>query len=382
MKILRILTRLGAGGPPIHCLTANRELTARGHDCQLLVGECGPADEDMSYLIGPSDRIRRIPELTPRLHPWNDVRALWRLSRILREERPDIVHTHTARAGALGRVAALLARVPVCVHTFHGHVLRGYFSRAVSEAFRWIEKMLGLATDGICVLSPSQAAELESLGVAPRAKFHVVPLGMDLSSFGSLPDAPERPFTVAWLGRMVPVKNLELLRQVIEQMPDVRFLIAGDGPDRWWLGGLPNVEMLGWVEDVHSVLARSHAVVMTSRNEGTPVALIQAMAAGRPFVSTPAGGVPDLAGGGRHGIVCAPRAELIAESLNRLRVNEALRRRMSEAARHHALEFFSEQAMTDRLERLYGALAAQAYTGRRRDGHLSEARPAAGGGRE
>lgn len=359
IRVLRILTRLGAGGPPQHCLIANRELAARGYETRLAVGQCGRQDLAMDYLLTAEDALIQIPEMTPALvHP-SDVTAVLRLYRVMREWSPHIVHTHTAKAGLLGRVAATLAGVPRIVHTFHGNVLRGYFNPAVNALIRVVERLLARRSDAICVLSPQQRHEIvEQFRIASAAQTAVIPLGMDLPE---LP-AAQGDFTVGWLGRLVPVKNLGLLAEVVRRSP-LRFVIAGDGPERSVVAALvqaypDRVEWLGWQQDILPVLARCHVLVQTSRNEGTPVALIQGMGAGRPFVATGVGGVPDLAG--EHSLVTAEDPDSINQALLRLSRDRAEWQWRGTEARRFALEHYGKQQMVDHLDRLYQGLLAGA----------------------
>ncbi|MCX6599408.1 MAG: glycosyltransferase [Acidobacteria bacterium] len=354
-RVLRILTRLGAGGPPLHCLIANRELTARGYETRLAVGERGEQDLSMDYLLQPQDALIRIPAMTPALVHHSDVTAVVQLYRLMRQWSPHIVHTHTAKAGLLGRVAAVLAGVPHIVHTFHGNVLRGYFNPAINVLIRAVEKVLALGTDAVCVLSAQQRGEIvHQFGIAPARKTFVVPLGMDLPE---LPAATGE-FTVGWLGRCVPVKNLTLLADLVRRTP-LSFLIAGDGPDRDTVRALTEafpgrVEWVGWQQDILPVLARCHVLVQTSRNEGTPVALIQGMGAGRPFVATGVGGVPDVAG--THSIVTPEDAQALSEALLRLSQDLSECRSRGAEARRFALEHYGKQRMVDQLDRLYQGL--------------------------
>lgn len=305
-----MLTRLGAGGPPIHAVTLTRELSKLGYSSILVTGSKDRDDGDMSYLLRDGDPVHSIPEMSRSVSPWQDLLALIALYRFLRRERPSIVHTHTAKAGVLGRIAARLAGVPVVVHTFHGNVLNHYFPRPVSWAIRMVERLLARFTDGICVLAPQQASELaDKHHIASREKIHLIPLGMDLSAFGALPAARRTGgrITVGWMGRFVPIKDIPLLlavaRETVRRTDRVRFVIAGDGPEAPLVKALAaelgpdRFEWLGWREDVPAVLAECDVLIQTSRNEGTPVALIQGMAAGRPFISTPAGGVVNMVTG-------------------------------------------------------------------------------------
>ncbi len=270
---------------------------------------------------------RRLPRLGRAVRPWDDVRTLFEIVRLLREVAPDVVHTHTAKAGALGRIAAALHNVgrsratrAVVVHTFHGHVLQGYFSPARTAAVRWAERALAKTTDRIVAISPAQRDDLvERFGVAPRRKVVVVPLGLDLRRLRGTArgegarralGVPGDAFVVGYVGRLVPIKNVPLLLEafagVRRVLPGARLLVAGDGPLHadvvarvCALGLGESVRLLGWVEDLAPLFGASDVVALTSENEGTPVALIEAMAAGCAVVATRAGGIPDLRPG-RH----------------------------------------------------------------------------------
>ncbi|MBM3726948.1 MAG: glycosyltransferase family 4 protein [Acidobacteria bacterium] len=360
VKVVRILTRLGAGGPPIHALILTRGLAERGYSTLLVTGRPAPGEGDMSYLARSSDPIEWVPEMSRGISPRDDAAAFFRILAILRREKPDIVHTHTAKAGVLGRLAARAAGVPVVLHTFHGHVLDGYFPRPVSAAIALLERGLARLSSRLCVLAPQQARELsERFRVAPQARFAVVPLGLDLDQFSQLPPPPPgTPLTVGWIGRLVPVKNVPLLAQVVRETPQVRFIVAGDGPEAPAIRELAaqhphRVEWLGWCRDIAPVLARCRLLMLTSRNEGTPVALIEGMAAGRPFIGTAAGGVTDLAAHG-GGLIVSPEARAFRTALETL-TPERLER-MGAAARRHALSTYTADQLVHRMDTLYRGL--------------------------
>jgi glycosyltransferase involved in cell wall biosynthesis len=367
-RVLRILTRLAAGGPPIHSVLLTREMAKLGYETHLAVGHCAADEREMTYLLAEGDPVTRIPGLGPAVAPLRDLWALFQLVRLMRRLRPDIVHTHTAKAGTLGRLAARLAGVPIVVHTFHGHVLEGYFSSWVNRIVRAVERRLAALTDRICVLSASQADELSrALDVPASGKVEVIPLGFDLDRFRNLPE-PKEPFTVGWLGRFVSVKNLDLLKclveQTLRQAADLEFLIAGEGPEGWKLreiaGRYPaNVHLLPWCEDVLPIITRCHILTLTSRQEGTPVAIIQGMAARRPFVSTAAGGLPDLAGNEERGICRPPDARVLAGEILGLKRDPERRRRMGLRAAEYAEAAHSQERLTGDLDRLYRALLAE-----------------------
>lgn len=305
------------------------------------------------------------------------------LYRFLKQERPSIVHTNTAKAGALGRIAAWMAGVPVVVHTFHGNVLSHYFSPTVSWAVRQVERALARLTDGICVLAPQQATELvEQHHIASAEKVHMIPLGMDLAPFRDL--APTlrdgRKITAGWMGRFVAIKDIPLLlavaRETLRRTDRVRFVVAGDGPEAPLVKALADelgpdrFEWLGWREDVTAVLAGCDVMLQTSRNEGTPVALIQGMAAGRPFISTPAGGVVDMVTGVArreqngcrwfdNGVLAEPSPAAFATALCDLAGNPAQIPVMGRSAAEFACANYSLPTMLKSLDALYSALLAK-----------------------
>jgi len=374
-KILRVITRLNIGGPAIHSVLLTRGLAARGYDTTLVTGLCEPSDGDMSYLLEPEDPVRWIPEMSRSVRPWDNLRALWKLWRLMRSERPLIVHTHTAMAGSLGRAAAILSRVPIIIHTFHGNSLKHYFSPLMSGFFLRIERLLARHTDVICVVASQQVAELSGeFRIAPNEKFRVVPLGLDLDSYLSLPARdPDGRLTVGWIGRLVPVKNVPLLLEVIERATqrsgNIQFLIAGDGPDGHLVESAGSrfpgrVTWLGWQQDVTSLIAQCDVLIQTSRNEGTPVAIIQGMAAGRPFLATSVGGLinmvegPELLnqGGCRwfsQGILAGADSEAFANALARLADDRILLAEMGRSARDLAAGRHRAEVLIGNIDSLY-----------------------------
>jgi glycosyltransferase involved in cell wall biosynthesis len=383
--IVRVLTRLGAGGPPIHAVLLTRELSKFGYSSILVTGSRDQQDGDMSYLLREGDRVHSIPEMSRSVSPWQDFRALVALYRFLRRVRPSIVHTHTAKAGVLGRIAAWLAGVPVVVHTFHGNVLNHYFSRPASFAIRLVERALAHVTDGICVLAPQQASEIADRGIAPRDKIHIIPLGMDLTRFSettSLLNLARATLsggriTVGWMGRFVAIKDIPLMLAVAQETlrttDKVRFIVAGDGPEAPAVKALADelgphrFEWLGWREDVDTVLAGCDVLMQTSRNEGTPVALIQGMAAGRPFVSTPAGGVVDMVSGPvqreqdgcrwfDNAILVEPDPTAFAAAFRALAENPGEIAAMGQHAAEFARDTYSLPTLLRSLDELYSEL--------------------------
>lgn len=387
---MRIITRLAGGGPPIHATLLNRHLESHGFNSVLVFGSCGPKEKNMEYLLEPGDAVERIPELGSAASPLADMGVLWKLFCLMRRYRPTIVHTHTAKAGLLGRIAAKLAGCPCVVHTFHGHVLEGYFSPFLNRCIRLAEQGLARLSSAIFTVSPQQAEELSSrFHVAPQNKIHVVPLGLGLEPFLSIPEADfEQPvLTVTWLGRFVAIKNLPLLLSIAQLCQSrglpLRFCIAGEGElrqdfvDAVNSSELANVELLPWQTDVLPLLSRSHLLLLTSHREGTPLSLIQGMAAGRPFLSTPAGGVVDLVSGVLNsgvlkahpgvwlydnGALAAADPQVFVLLLEQLLGCRPQLAAMGRSARAFATSSFSEARLCSDVARLYTQLLAAPQT--------------------
>jgi glycosyltransferase involved in cell wall biosynthesis len=375
MRIVRLITRLNIGGPALQVIFLNREMQNRGYETLLLTGECEPDEGQVDYLLKASDPVRRIAFLGRSVSPFKNLRALWRVWRILRDVRPDVVHTHTAMAGCVGRAAAIIAGVPVIVHTYHGNSLRHYFSRISSAVFRNIERALAARTDVLCALCPQQVRELsEEMRVAGQEKFRVVPLGLDLTSYLDLPlPRAGETIRVGWFGRLVDVKNIRLFLETVEATQDgtkrFEFHIAGDGPDRKYVESAvrrfgSRLIWHGWKQDITPVLAECDLVLQTSKNEGTPAALIQAMAAGRAFVSTPAGGVVDMTCGQPealtpedswydNAVLVPPNPQAFARVLGEFAQSPQRIRTMGQTARTFAAARYREEVLAANLDQIY-----------------------------
>jgi len=281
-------------------------------------------------------------------------------------------------AGCIGRLAAVCSGVPIIVHTFHGNCLAEYFSPLRAKVFRHIEQLWAYFSDALCVVSPQQANELvDKFHIAPAHKFRVVPLGLELDDYFALRPPPGvGPLTVGWFGRMVPVKNIALLADTIKSSLrrglDIRFVIAGDGPDHVALKQLAHsypahVEWLGWQTEILPAMARCDVVLQTSRNEGTPVALIQAMAAARPFLSTAVGGVVDMVSGCvkravagsrwyANGVLAESNANTLAGALTAMAEDRELVTRMGIEARAFASQRYRKETLVRNMNTLYREL--------------------------
>jgi glycosyltransferase involved in cell wall biosynthesis len=380
-KILRVIARLNVGGPAIHVSLLSAGLNHGRFRTTLVAGSVGQNEGDMSYLAQTYGvQPVFLPELGREIGWKNDVHALRQLMRLMCREKPDIVHTHTAKAGTLGRLAAMAAGVPVKVHTFHGHVFQGYFSPRKTRIFLAIEKFLARFTDRIIVLSEQQAHEIADVyRVAPREKICVIPLGFDLTPFllaeqrrGKLRQElalPPEALIVSIIGRLVAVKNhhlfLEMARRVTAELPQAHFVIVGDGERRTSLEEqakpmADRIHFLGWRRDLPAIYADSDVVALTSVNEGTPVALIEAMASGRPVVATDVGGVSDVVHHGETGIVVeSENADALTAAVRALLTDAAKRERFGAAGRPSVRERFDKRRLIDDVTRLYNDLLKQ-----------------------
>ena len=384
-KILRVIARLNMGGPALHVAYLTAGLRERGYDTTLVAGSLARGEDSMAFVADARDvDVIRIDELGREISPLRDLVATVKLARLIRRERPDILHTHTAKAGTVGRVAALLAgrhAPPIVVHTFHGHVLRGYFGPARSTFFRLLERWLAARTTALIAVSPQVRDDLIALRVAPPDRFAVIRLGIELdervagTQNGGLESRrylgiPPDRFAVGWIGRMTAVKRtddvLVAFKRLRDDGVDAVLCMVGDGPDRpelerraHELGIVRDTLFLGYQEDVAPFYAAFDALVLPSSNEGTPVSAIEALAAGRPVVATRVGGVPDVVDDGKDGFLVEPGATgELASRLAQLAGDRALRERMGRAGRKRVLPRYAVERLVDDVDRLYRSLLA------------------------
>ena len=379
MRIARILTRLNLGGPARQVLASDPLLQEAGHTLRVFAGQPGPGEGDLfECLVQRGVDVVRVPTLRRGLSPWGDWRAVRFLRRALIEFRPDVVHTHASKAGTLGRRAADAVPGVRRVHTFHGHVLEGYFPDLVSRALVGHERRLARRTDRTVAVSHATAADLLRLGVVEESRLVVVPPGIDLEPFarpgagdGQLRQSLELPcdaFLVGVIGRLAEVKRPQRALQVFDLLagryPSLHLVFVGDGPERAALergirGGIASraerVHLLGAQDCMGPILGELDAVLLTSRSEGLPVALIEAGAAGVPAVAAAVGGVEEVLAHGRTGYV-GQNVDELAHGLARLLDEPEERANMGRRARKRVTARHSAQALAQRLEALYQTL--------------------------
>lgn len=405
MKVLRIIARLNVGGPARHVVWLADGLTSAGYETLLVCGVVPPGEDDMSYVAAQSGiKPFIIPEMSREIS-WKDVVTTWRLFRLMRRERPAIVHTHTAKAGTVGRVAglmyrwltpaALIGKPRACwfVHTYHGHVFHSYYGPMRTRLLIAIERLLArLGTDRIVVVSEQQRREInERFRVGRPEQFAVIPLGIDTSAFTDWRRrrprlraelrVSESEVLVGIVGRLTEVKNHSLFlraaaacRTLVKSR--VRFVIIGDGNLRADLEAqakslalTDHISFLGTRTDPENFYPALDIVALTSLNEGTPLTLIEAMANARPVIATEVGGVVDILGRivspglptgysicERGLLVKSEDAEGLARGLARLIEDESLRADSGARGREFVLRNYARERLLADMTQLYSQL--------------------------
>jgi glycosyltransferase involved in cell wall biosynthesis len=329
IRILQIITRLNISGPAMHAVLLAEKLGKPGYDSTLICGVVEPDEGDMAYFAAAHDvKPLVIPGLRRALNPARDLMTAWKLYQLIRQLQPDVVHTHTSKAGFAGRFAAWMAGTPVIIHTFHGHVFDGFFSWPVTQFFIALERFAAHMSDTIIALTDGLRREMaETYHIARKGRITVLPLGLDLDVFARTP-RKIGTFRAAWnilpdvplvgiVGRLAAVKNhtlfLEAAAQLRASLPAARFVIVGDGETRSEveaqvekLGLKEAVTFTGWQSDLPPLYSDLDALVISSLIEGTPMSAIEALAACCPVVATAVGGVPDLLDHGTLGKLSPP----------------------------------------------------------------------------
>lgn len=380
IRVLRVIARLNIGGPALHVVLLTAGLNPARFATTLVAGKVSRHEGDMTYLAEAAGvQPVMLPELGRDLAVVADLAAFVRLWRLMRRIRPHIVHTHTAKAGAVGRIAARLAGVPVVVHTFHGHVFRGYFGRWQSWLAVQTERALSRLSDCIVTVSDRLKDDIVNYRVARAERVEVVPLGLDLSPYlacQSLRGRFRRELgldgaevaLVGAVGRLTAIKNhrlfLQAARALLESGQRAHFVIVGDGELRETLreeaqrmGISQTVSFIGWRRDLPAVYADLDVVVNSSLNEGTPLALIEAMAAGRPVVATAVGGVSDLVHDGTTGwLTPSGDARALARAIGDVLNDPASARARAETAQAWIQSRYTADGLIRNVETLYERL--------------------------
>lgn len=390
-KVLRIINRFNLGGPTYNAAYLTKYMPDN-YETLLIGGEKDDTEDSSQHIL---DQLGIEPiivqEMQRSIHPANDYIAYKKIKKIIDEFQPDIVHTHASKAGTLGRLAAFSAKVPVVVHTFHGHVFHSYFNKTKTAIFKKIEQNLAKKSACIIAISDKQLEELSSIHkIAPVEKFKVIPLGFDLSrfqtdylikrtSFRKAYNIKEDEVAIGIIGRLVPVKNhdffLKALRIVLDKTTkNVRAFIVGDGEDREKIRtqaqelGIAYIEdnfdkttaplcFTSWIKEIDHVNAGMDIVALSSLNEGTPVSLIEAQASGTPIVSTNVGGIENIVLDKLTGLLSdLEDVEQYAQNLLTLVENENLRLEMQKYGWKHVKDQFSYHRLVKDMDELYTQL--------------------------
>lgn len=372
IRVLRIIARMNVGGPAIQIAGLMTQIPEQEFSQLLVTGFCEEEESDYLEAHNINIPIVRIKSLGRSLNFLNDVSALFAIRKIMKQYQPDIVHTHTAKAGLLGRLASISTLDGhIRVHTFHGHLLRGYFSSLKTQLVILIEKIMALMTDSIIAVGNNVKEELIAHGIGYPSKFEVIGPGLTLES---LPDRAEaekslgltsKKFSVTWIGRAVKVKApsriVDIARISLDRNLDVNYLVVGDGPIIAWMkqevvkSNLP-VIFLGWQNNIEKVLAVSDVVLLTSENEGTPVALIQAQMAGIPVITPNVGSASEVLVHGITGFCETYSAEDFVNRINELKSDDCRRKDFGKAAKLFAQKKFSLQNLIESHRSLYQRL--------------------------
>lgn len=386
IKVLRIINRFSLGGPSFHVILLTKYLNST-YETALVGGVPEPGEADSYYLLEKYDLEATIlPELRRDLNFLSDIRAYFKLKKIIEDYKPDIVHTHASKAGALGRLAAHHCGVKIIIHTYHGHVFHSYFGKIKTTFYKIVERYLAKITTGIIAISETQKYELsEIFKIAPKDKIEVIPLGLDLSAFGEKSNESRLKarkklslssdeVAIGIIGRLAPIKDHHFFLDAIELVLSktkikIRVFIVGDGTEKFSIQERVNeinskypgkIKMTSWIREMVPIYHALDLVCLSSKNEGTPVSLIEAQASGLPVLSNDVGGVRDIVKNGKSGYI-VPKNNLQAytEKLLELIESPELRTQMGGCQKDEILKRYQYQRLVDDMRQYYNKLIAQ-----------------------
>lgn len=371
LRVMRVIARMNVGGPALQVTGLVEGLPEGRFEHTLYAGDVGPGEVDYVALRAPGLPLTRVPGLGREPDMLGDVRALAYLVREMRAFRPHIVHTHTAKAGALGRSAAVLARVPAVVHTFHGHLLHGYFPPLVTRGVVQVERGLARISTRLVAVGAQVRDDLLAAGIGNPSQYAVIPPGIALPAAPSRVEArrllglPADALVVTLVARLTGIKRperfLELAVLLRTRHPDAVFALCGEGElfEQLRRQAGPNTVFLGWKADVETVHAATDVAVLTSDNEGTPVSLIEAALCGVPAVAPDVGSVSEVVLDGRSGLLASTAVSDLAEKVSRLLTDRELRGRLAAGAAEHATGSYGRARLLTDTQRLYEQIAAE-----------------------
>ena len=393
IKVLRIINRLNLGGPTYNVAILTKYLEPE-FETRLMAGMKDPSEASSEHIIQSLNIVPTyVEDMHRSIHPIKDFKSYLEIKKIIREFQPDIVHTHAAKSGAIGRLAALHCNVPIILHTFHGHVFHSYFSSMSTKLFLWIERYLAKRTSGIIAISNIQKNELcDEFKITSREKAFVIPLGFDLNKFKQGSDEKRKDFrtkygikedevVISIVGRLVPIKNHSLFLNAVKIVKEqsskkFRVMIVGDGElrshiesearnlglsfDNQNLIASTDITFTSWIQDIDVVNAGSDIICLSSLNEGTPVSLIEACASGKAIVTTNVGGIGDFIEDGKNGFLIEDNQPItFANKILFLIENESQRIQMGKYNQENIISLFSYTRLVNDIKLLYHKLLSK-----------------------
>ena len=374
IRVMRIISRMNVGGPAVQVSGLMRSLNASQFDHRLYTGYCAVDEADYLDTVAIDVSAIRIEGFGRRVSLGGDLIAFRSLIKEIRSFKPHVIHTHTAKAGFLGRIASILSLHPsIRIHTFHGHLLNGYFGSFKRILVVLAEKILAIFTHQLLAVGDKVRKDLLAVGVGKSEKFGLMPPGLEIGKLPNKKDSQEfyglsqQTIQCAFIGRVTQIKRpdrfLDVVSEIKRRGVAIEFLMAGDGEllqncrERIVLEDL-RVKILGWQSNIEQVLSAADVVVLTSDNEGTPLSLIQAGMAKLPVVTTRVGSVPEVVLDGVTGIITSLDVQEIADALEKIANSEGLRARLGAAAQEFTLANFGVKRLVHDHEVLYKKLIA------------------------
>lgn len=375
VRVLRIIARMNVGGPAIQITGLMQGMRKEQFEQLLLTGQCSRDEIDFLEEHEIQLNLNKLDGLGRHISLISDVTVFFKIRNLINSFKPHIVHTHTAKAGVLGRLAALsVSRKIYIIHTFHGHLLHGYFGRFKTKIVVLIERILAHFSDALIAVGNKVKDDLLDARIGRAEQYSVIGPGLSLETLPSRKNSkaslsiPESTFVISWIGRVVPIKAphriIEIASECVKRELNVQFLVAGGGPllatitnDSKKLG-LP-INFLGWQSDIEPVLSASNLVMLTSENEGTPISLIQAQMAGIPVLTTDVGSAREVLLPGVSGFCLEYSVKAFADKIELLQKDSDLEREMGACASEMANTNFSLERMIRDHEYLYTSLISR-----------------------
>ena len=369
VRVLRVIARMNVGGPAVQVSGLMRGFDAQVFDQELVTGYCAADEADYLEKVATDVKAVRIDGLGRSIKPRADLTALFAIIKEIRRFKPDVIHTHTAKAGVVGRVASILSgHRSIRVHTFHGHLLNGYFGPGKTKLVILFEKLLALFTDQLLAVGAKVKDDLLAVGIGNQNKFGVMPPGLLLAEVPSRSSARKElglnddATYCAFIGRVTQIKRpdrfLDVVAEIKSRGIDLHFIVAGAGEllrycqDRASAENLP-VTFLGWREDIEVVLAAADFVLLTSENEGTPLSLIQAGMVGIPVVATNVGSTNEIVVNGETGLLTDLSIDQLANAVAKVATDRALRGKMGAAGKEYTMARYGVARLVKDHQDLY-----------------------------